>query len=134
MLDLPYATHRNLIQPRTGEKHVKLILIKRFLGFMDKIAKSGKAALQMLMSETKKDARSVTGSNFRNIMLLLGESHVDEIKFEDSSIITYHKIETDDLWKIEPIKEIIEAKAGNMEIPGFSKEELDDILLYLCTS
>ena len=45
-----------------------------------------------------------------------------------------NKLESDDQWKIEPIKEIIEAKAGNMEIPGFSKEELDDILLYLCTS
>ena len=81
MLDLPFATHRNLIQPLTGEKHVKLILIRRFLGFMDKIGKSGKAALKMLMSEAKKDARSVTGSNFRNIMLLVGKSHVDEVKF-----------------------------------------------------
>ena len=67
-------------------------------------------------------------------MLLVGKSHVDEVKFEDSNTITYHELETDDQWKIEPIREIIEAKAGNIEIPGFSNEELDDILLYLCTS
>jgi hypothetical protein len=48
-----------------------------------------KAALKMLMSEAKKDAWSVTGSNFRKIMLLVGKSHVDEVKCEDSNIITY---------------------------------------------
>ena len=29
MLDLPYATHRSLIQPLTGETHVKIVLIIR---------------------------------------------------------------------------------------------------------
>ena len=32
MLDLPYETHRPLIEPLTEEKHGKLVLIKRFLG------------------------------------------------------------------------------------------------------
>ena len=31
MFDLPYATHRSLIEPLTASSHVKLILIKRFL-------------------------------------------------------------------------------------------------------
>ena len=33
MLDLPFATHRSLIEPLTGTRHIKLVLIKRFLGF-----------------------------------------------------------------------------------------------------
>ena len=133
MLDLPYATHRNLIEPLTGEKHVKLILIRRFLGFMEKITNSGKAALQMLMLEAKKDARSDTGSNYRNIMLLVDKTCVDDVHLEDSNLISYCKLEAHDSWKISQIKEIVEAKAGQMEIPGFDNDELDDLLDYLCT-
>jgi hypothetical protein len=70
MLDLPYATHRCLIEPLTDLKHVKLTLIQRFLGFMEKIDASDKTALKMLKHEAMKDVRSVTGRNYRNIILL----------------------------------------------------------------
>ena len=42
-------------------------------------------------------------------------------------------LEAHDSWKISQIKEIVEAKAGQMEIPGFDNNELDDLLEYLCT-
>ena len=66
MLDLPYATHRCLIEPLTGERHVKKVLISRYLGFMEKISSSNKRAVKMLMETAKKDVRSITGHNFRN--------------------------------------------------------------------
>ena len=84
MLDLPYATHRYLIEPLTGEKHVKLVLISRYLGFMEKIASSEKKAVKMLMETSKKDVRSITGQNFRNIMLLVGKTTVEEVRKVDS--------------------------------------------------
>ena len=65
MLGLPYAKNRYLIEPLTGEKHVKKVLISRYLGFMEKIANSKKKAVKMLMETAKKDVRSVTGHNFR---------------------------------------------------------------------
>ena len=63
MLDLPFGTHRSLIQPLTGVEHVKVVLIRRFLSFMEKIEKSGKAPLLMLMSEARSDVKSTTLSN-----------------------------------------------------------------------
>jgi hypothetical protein len=39
----------------------------------------------------------------------------------------------EDLWKVSTVKEIIEAKAGNLEIPEFDLEELEDILNHICT-
>ena len=71
MLDLPYATHRSLFEPLTDVKHVKIILIQRFLWFMDKIDTSDKNALKMLKEAAMHDVRSVTGRKFRNIMLLV---------------------------------------------------------------
>ena len=80
MLDLPVATHPSLIEPLTDAKHVKLTLIQRFLGFMEKIDSSDKIALKMLKAEAMHDVRSVTGRNFRNIMLLAGKSSVDHVR------------------------------------------------------
>ena len=57
MLDLPYAIHRCLIEPLTGERYVKAVLISRYLGLMEKIASSKKKAVKMLMETAKKDVR-----------------------------------------------------------------------------
>ena len=93
MLDLPWATHRSLIQPLTGETHVKLILIRRFLCFLEKMRKSEKAPLIMLMKEAMKDVRSVTGSNLRKIMLLVGKTSVEDINVEDVDTLEYFKLD-----------------------------------------
>ena len=132
MLDLPWGTHRSLIQPLTGEVHVKLILIRRFLCFIDKIRNSGKAPLTMLMKEAIKDVRSVTGSNMRNIMLLVGKTCVEDVKVEDVDNLEYFKLENDELWKIPQIQEIINVKAGNLEVAGFENDELEILFFYLC--
>ena len=99
MMGLPYQTHRSLIEPLTGQKHIRKVLLSRFLGFMDKITKSGKKRLNMLMETCKKDVRSVTGSNYRNIMLLLGKTSVSDVRREDVDSIEYFKLEPDESLK-----------------------------------
>ena len=133
MMDLPFGTHRNLIQPLTGDVHIKLILIRRFLCFIDKIENCKKDALKMLMIEAKKDVRSITGSNFRNIMILMGKSTLEDINLRDVDSLTYFKLEDDEKWKITAIREIVDTKLGLMDIPGFDLEELETLLSYLCT-
>ena len=133
MMDLPYATHRTLIEPLTNHEHIKIVLIRRFLSFMEKIIKSGKAPLVMLMSEAMSDSRSTTGSNYRNIMLQVGKTSVEDVKVEDADMIKYCKLKEEDLWKVSMAKEIIETKANNMEVPGFDNEELEEMLNHICT-
>ena len=114
MLDLPYATHRSLIESLTGTSHVKLVLIKRFLGFLDKIRRSSKKGLNMLLSEAMKDVRSVTGCNMRNIMLLAGKSKVEEVCFQDHAKLDYFSQDDENKWKIPIIKEIVDLKQGDL--------------------
>ena len=133
MLDLPWATHRSLIQPLTGETHVKLVLLKRYLIFLEKMKNSGKSPLVMLLNEAKKDVRSVTGSNLRNIMILAGKSSIEDVTVEDVDTIPYFNLSEDEHWKVDSIKEIIDVKAGNLDVPGFDLEKLETILNHLCT-
>ena len=43
MFDLPWATHRFFIEPMTGNHHVRRILVRRYMSFIDKIKKCSKS-------------------------------------------------------------------------------------------
>ena len=49
MYDLPYATHRWIIEPVSDSTHVRCILINRFLNFLKQIKKSSKIVTNMLL-------------------------------------------------------------------------------------
>ena len=89
MLDLPFATHRYLIQPLSNEEHIRIVLVKRFLSFIDKVKNSGKPPLVMLLSDAMVDVRSTTGSNMRNIMLSVGKTSVKEVHKADGDRMKY---------------------------------------------
>ena len=133
MLDLPFATHLYLIQPITGQEHVKIILARRFLTFIEKIKNSAKPPLVMLLSEAMADVRSITGSNCRNIMLLVGKNSVNDVCTADSSSIKYFDVQAENKWRVPLARELIEIKTNHLEVPGFEEEELNSILDFTCT-
>ena len=69
MLDIPHANHVQLIEAITEAKHVKKLLISKFLGFMEKIGKSNKYV--------------ITGNTYGNIIVLVGKASVDKVTRED---------------------------------------------------
>ena len=134
MFDLPMQTHKYLIEPVTQAKHLKHVLIERFLSFLNQIEKSKKQIPKQLLSFIKHDVRSTTGSNLRNILLLTNKNTIEEITLEDIKTIKYNQIEKEDEWKVGFIREVTDIKFNQLEVENFSKEELDDILSYLCTN
>ena len=61
-------------------------------------------------------------------MILAWKSSVENV---DS--ISYFSLSEDEHWKVDSIKEIIDVKAGNLDVPGFHLDELETILNHLCT-
>ena len=134
MADLPYATHRYLIEPLSGQQHMSITLIRNFLGFINKIKQSARPVLRQLYSITKDDVRTTTGSNLRNILLQTGLSGVDDLHPGIVKQIKYEEIKEMDMWRIPIIKEAIDIKCGNVNPPdGWTAEELDEILTFACT-
>ena len=88
----------------------------------------------MLVETSKKDVRSVTGQNLRQIMILLGKTSIEAIEKKDADDIKYFPISQEDSWKTDVIKEILEVKSTTVEIDNFVENEIDCILTYLCTS
>jgi hypothetical protein len=87
-----WATHRFFIEPLTGNHHVSRILVGRYMSFIEKIKKSSKSALKLLLDVVKDDVRLTTGHNLRTIMMFtnkntIGELNVGNVESE------YYKVE-----------------------------------------
>ena len=98
---------------------------------MEKVRNPGKAPLVMLMMEAMSDTRSVTGSNYRNIMLQIAKTSVNDVEVEDAGKIKHFKFKDEDKWKVSIAMEVIETKANKMEVPGFDIDELEEIMNHI---
>ena len=100
MFDLPLQTHRNLIEPISKTKHLKFVLIERFLSFLKQIVKSKKLIPKQLLSFIKNDVCSTTGSNLRNILLLTNKNNIEEMCIDEIRKMVFEEIDDKDKWKI----------------------------------
>ena len=104
MYDLPLQTHKHLIEPISETRHLKFVLIDRFVGFLQQIEKSQKHIPKQLLSFIKHDVQSTTGSNLRNILLLTNKDTIEEITKDDMQKLKYAPIEEKDKWKVNYVK------------------------------
>ena len=133
MYDLPYDTHRWLIEPISESAHIKRILIQRFLNFVKQVRLSNKSITKVLLNTIMYNVRSTTGYNLRRIMLETNSMDINELQKFNIENIKYHPVKDEDKWKVSVIKECINAKFGKFEIDGFSTEELDEMCGNLCS-
>ena len=132
MYDLPLATHRYFIETLTGLPHVRRILVKRYLKFINMIRNSTKTAIIQLLDLVSTDVRLTTGNNLRSIMIQTGRNRIEELE-AGSVDIKYLEVIESEAWRIDFLKEVVELRNGDLEVTGFSKEELEEIKEYLCT-
>ena len=134
MLGLPLNTHRYFLEPLTDLQHLKFTLISRFLGFISQIKKSHKILPKILLQTIRKDCRSVTGSNLRNILLMSRKDDIDQLSRADVQHMIYMPVTEQDRWKLSIVKELIDVKWGESVVEGFDDEEINAIIEELCTS
>ena len=126
-MDLPYGTHRSLIEPLSGRKHLKRVFMKRFLQMISKIRSSTKPILRTLLSTIELDTRSTTGNNLREMMLLMDKTSIYDITPEDADHFPFFPTLEENLWKTEVIQCLLEERdQGNVD-----KSDLE-LLNYLC--
>ena len=114
--------------------YIKKVFIKHFLTFVDRIKSSNKIALKNVFNVVKYDCQSVTGSNLRNIMLLVDKTNIDSLCVSDSLNIPYHEIPQEELWRVELINETVDTLWGENTVEGFTRDEISSILGYACAS
>ena len=87
MYSLPRNTHRYFVEPVSGIPHIKSVLIKNFLNFIEQIKESKKTVPKVLLNTIKNNVNSVTGSNLRCIMQLVNVENIDELNPKHSKLV-----------------------------------------------
>ena len=133
LYDLPIDTHRNLIEPISGTRHMKIVLQKRLLSFITQIKKSTKQLPKQMYNLVRDDVRSTTGKSLRGILLQTNKVHVEQLNTSDHHLLKYHPLPDEEKWKVGVISEIIQARNNKLEVHGFTNAELVEILNHLCS-
>ena len=133
MLRVDRKTHRFLIEPLSGTRHVKRSIFKAFVSFVEKLQHSPKEVVRNVFQLIKEDCRSTTGSNIRNINLDCAVDQVHPFAKIDIEKKDFFPAPADSGWKVPLIRELINMRDGDCNTSGWTKEEMDFALEYLCT-
>ena len=136
---LPHQTHRYFFEELTECRHLKILLIRRFLKFVGSILDGDKISCRLLLRTVLGTTASTTGSNLRKIEL---ESGVDFGQFDDlknwiddaCDNLNFQQVPEDQVWRISLAKELSIVKTRNAYLEGFSPAEVDEMLQYVCVS
>ena len=132
MLGLPRESRRYFIEPLSSTKHIRFALMERYIKFAKSMEMSEKMILRKAFRSVKRDCRSTTGENLRNIMKLTKKTDVDDIKIGSTNGLVYNEIPEGDEWKVKFAAELIQIKSNRHGI-DFSTAELDEILREVTT-
>ena len=128
-MNLPFATHRCLIEALSERCHLKWFLINRFLSFLTSMEKSNKPLLKVLKEVTERDTMSRTGRNLREILLITGKNDISELSKSEVDNLSYFPMSQEDEWKLELINMLLEEQ----ESSGLD-DDSSDLLNLLCTN
>ena len=139
MWDLPYNSHRYLIEELSGV-HASTMLICRFTNFIQSIKKSRKSAVQYLYQKVKNNLNTVTGRNIRFVVEASGCESIENIKTSElKRKLKFCESSAENDWKIKMIKEIVDLKQNVLFLDDesdvwFDNEDLESIVEFLSTS
>ena len=125
ILKISNLSHRYLIES---------FMCSRFIQFKHSLLSSSKSLVRLLANLNKNNCRTIFGSNLQKIALLCN------VKVESLDAVTvknnlkYFPLPVNENWRIPLINELLSVKTQKCEISGFSSEEINDMLLYACTS
>ena len=132
MFGVPLNTHCYFLEPLAGMQHLKFTLISRFLGFIAQIEKSHKILPKILLQTIRRDCRSITGSNLRNILRLSRKDDICQLSCADVKTMVYMPVTEQNKWKLNMVNELVDIKWGEAVVEGFENVEIDNILEELC--
>ena len=129
--NVPYTTHRYLIEPLSECMHLKVMLTSRYVNFVKSLTSSPKYSVRVLASTIIPDLRTVMGRTMRRLS--------NECKCEVSVLsvaavkkeVMYFPLPEEEKWRVGMLKELLDA---DVDVPGFLPAELQEMKEHLCTS
>ena len=122
LVNLPHQTHRYLLEPFSGFRHLFSLLTNRFLKFYATIYHSDKAIIQNLRLIQESDCRSTFAINIRNICRSNNVNNIFDCK---KNGVKYFPIDENELWRVNFLKDLCDCNEF------LTENELKDIINYV---
>ena len=129
LFNLPYGTHRYILNAISGVHHLKIKVIRRFAKFYRKLEKSGNPLINNLFNKQYSDYRSSFGRNHNNVALV---SNSQDLSIAKILNIKLHEIPEGQQWRVDMVKELCQVRNNNLNLPELSDTELDAVLDHIC--
>ena len=131
---IPNTTHRYLIECISESLHPKVMLASRYSGFAKSLLSSPKYPVRVLASLISTDHRTVMGCTLSQIGRECGLAGWDPMKLSSGVIkknMKYFAVPPNETWRTGFLSELMD---NQLEIPGLSSEDIQEMVSYLCTS
>ena len=130
--DIPFTSHRYLIEPLSGSPHPKTMLSSRFMKFKDSLCSSSKMEVSLLANLASNDNRTVMGKTLAKLKRELGCQVLTTGVVKKN--MEYFPIPDEERWRIGFMEELLDVKSNDREIENFSNIDVQNMIAALCTS
>ena len=138
ILRIDRCSHRYLIVPLSECLHLKTMIASRFVTFYRTLITSKKTPVRFLARIAEQDQRTVLGRTLSRLLLECSLDTDDLMKLTASLVkkkVVYKEVPVDEKWRVNLGQELLKIRDDNLtELPGFSKEECEELLQHICTS
>ena len=132
VFDLPWRTHRYWIEILSECSHPKILLLSRYVKFVQTMISCMKPVVRLLSSLCQNDRRTLLGRTMAQISL---ECNTDVSMLTPRLVRTsqvYHPIPDDQQWRIPLLMELLEVRSSNLVIQNLDSVEITQLIADMC--
>ena len=136
VLNIDRQTHRYLIEPLSGSSHVKTLISSRYATFYHSLVNTKKTPVRFLARLAERDQRTVLGRTLTALLQTCGLGEEDLPSLHAGLVKTqmmFRPAPDGEEWRIPLAQELLKLRS-DLELPGFTHEELEALLEYTCTT
>ena len=137
ILQVDRCTHRYLIETLSECLHLKTVIASRFVTFHKTLLSSNKKPVRFLARLNEQDLRTVMGRTLNRLTATTGLCEGDPSKLTSVHVkrhMKYCLVPENERWRVSLCQELLNARGDNSSVPGFTVEELEEMLRVACTS
>ena len=129
--DLPFPTHRFILQDLVDIPHLRTCLLRRFTKFYSTLRNCSKVEVRNLFHLQKHDVRSSFGRNCHYLCREFDATSVDSIAREHITMPI--KTPENELWRVPFLKELLQVRDGHADI-DMTPGDINNFIDHVCCS
>ena len=132
VFNLPWDTHRYLVEAVSESTHPKTMMCSRFMKFMESMAMCKKSSVRYLAASVRDDRRTVAGRTVSKIAVDC-KAERRNLTSKTAKSLKYWTPPLEQQWRISMLKELLAVRAGAAVIHEVEHDEVQMMIDHLCS-